>query len=416
VAGSFGLFYDVMKYNLARGSFGGDYWVSHVYALNSPNVFSLGKANPGLLGPPISTYDNRRVDVNANGEIAGNDPDLKPYSSREFSISMDHQLASRLVAGVRYTRKDLRRTIEDIGILDGDDEVYLIGNPGFGQTRDPKQPWGRKTPNGQEWLFPKAVRQYDGVEFRLQGHMKSLTFIGSYTWSRLWGNYSGLGNSDESGRSNPNNNRSFDDPYYYFDQSGSQKNVYGLLGTDRPHAFKFYGSYDLRSKIGVTTFGLNQIAFSGAPDSTSAIYQTGPTYPFGRGDLGRTPVYTQTDLRISHAFKFTERVSMRLEGDARNLFNQAAAISRVSQINRSSAITAAQLPESKFFTGYDVRKFIFPGNTVPPYNSIYGLPGSSYRAGGGPGVTFSSAYAATFPNFGAYQDFRVLRLGIRLIF
>ncbi len=46
-AGSFGLFYDVIKYQIARSSFGGDIWVSHVYRLDSPNVTTLGKANPG---------------------------------------------------------------------------------------------------------------------------------------------------------------------------------------------------------------------------------------------------------------------------------------------------------------------------------------------------------------------------------
>jgi hypothetical protein len=28
----------------------------------------------------------------------------------------------------------------------------------------------------------------------------------------------------------------------------------------------------------------------------------------------------------------------------------------------------------------------------------------------------SSAFAATFPNFGGYQDFRTIRVGMRLVF
>lgn len=109
-------------------------------------------------------------------------------------------------------------------------------------------------------------------------------------------------------------------------------------------------------------------------------------------------------------------MSLRLEAEIWNLFNQDAVISRDSQINRTGAISQTLLPLSTFFSGYDVRKFVFPGSTAVPYNAIYGLPGASYRNGGGPGTTLSSAYAATNHNFGGYQDFRTVRLGIRFTF
>ncbi|MDQ2948164.1 MAG: hypothetical protein M3Y27_19885, partial [Acidobacteriota bacterium] len=216
-------------------------------------------------------------------------------------------------------------------------------------------------------------------------------------------------------------------PYYYFDASGSQKNVEGLLGTDRPHTFKLFGSYDVKTRAGTTTFGVNQIAYSGTTDSTSVIYLSAPTYPNGRGDLGRTPFLTQTDLAISHTVKLSERFSLRFEGDARNLFNQAAAISRASQINRNSAVTLSALPLSQFFAGYKLSNYVNPQNingltgkvNSDKYNPIYGLPGASYRAGGGPDTTldrYSSAFAASYPGFGAYQDVRVFRLGARLVF
>ncbi len=421
LSGSFGLFYDVMKYNLALGSFGGDYWFTHVYRLDNPNVFGLSKANPGALGAKIVSFDNRTIPINERGELEGIDPHIKPYESREFTVTLEHQLASRLSAAIRYSRKDLMRTIEDIGVLSGDDEVYLIGNPGFGLTRDPKSPWGGKTPNGQEFLVPKARREYNGVEFRVQGQpTRAVQLIASYTYSRLYGNYAGLANSDEAGRSNPNNDRSFDSPYYFFDASGSQKNVFGRLSLDRPHVFKLFGSYELKTLAGSTFFGLNQVAYSGTPDSTSVIYSTAPTFPFGRGDMGRTPAYTQTDLYLAHAVKLSERTSLKFEANVRNLLNQATVLSRVTQINRASAITQARLPVSKFFQGYKLSDFVFPGSTAPPYNSIYGLPAggarNAYRHGGGPDATFSSAFNATFPNFSGYQDFRVIRLGIRLIF
>ncbi len=185
---------------------------------------------------------------------------------------------------------------------------------GEGLTRDTKSVYGAKTPNGKEFLVPKATRDYDGVEFSVRGQAyRNLNINASYTYSRLWGNYAGLANSDENGRSNPNNDRAFDLPFYYFDASGSQQNVFGRLATDSPHTRKVFASYNLNTRAGQTIFGLNQIAYSGTPLSTSVIYQSAPTYPNGRNDLGRTPVLTQTDFQISHTIKASERYTVKLE-------------------------------------------------------------------------------------------------------
>jgi hypothetical protein len=426
-AASFGIFYDVLKYELARGSFGSDVWFTHVYTLDRPDVINLTKATPGANGREVITYDNRTIPINAQGQLEGIDPAIKPYKSREFSVSFDHQFSSTLVGGIRYTRKDLLRGIEDIGVLDaGDNEVYLIGNPGFGQTRDKSSVYGGTTPNGT-FLVPKATRNYDGVELRLQGSVhENLHFLASYTWSRLFGNFSGAANSDESGRSDPGVSRAFDLPYYYFDETGSQQTREGRLGTDRPHAFKLFAYYNFTTGAGTTNVGVTQLAYSGVPDSTSVIYLSAPTFPFGRGDMGRTDPYIQTDLNLAHSFKLTKGSRMRFEANVRNLFNQDAVISRVTQLNRSGAISAKLLPVKKFFSGYNVNDYVNPQNNTGsgvPYNPIYGLPGASYRAGGGPGqsraigaIADRSAFSAANPNFGAYQDFRVIRLGVTIVF
>jgi hypothetical protein len=427
LAASYGLFYDVLKYELARGSFGSDYWWSRVYKLDNPNVLNLSKANPGALGTLITQYNNRTIPINAQGQLEGIDPGIKPYKSQEFSVNLEHSFASRLVGGIRYTRKDLLRAIEDIGVLDEEgSEVYLIGNPGFGQTRDAKSVYGGKTPNGN-WLVPKATRQYDAVEFRMQGQANNFGFIGSYTWSRLYGNYSGAANSDESGRSDPGVSRAFDLPYYYFDASGDQKTKEGLLGTDRPHTFKFFGNYDKKwGRVGNTNFGLNQIAYSGTPDTTTVIYLSAPTLPFGRGDMGRTPFLTQTDLLVTHTFNFGEKMKARFEANIQNLFNQATVIARTTQINRTGAIPASVLPPDAsakgFFKGYTLSNFV-NANAVAgvtgigvPYNVIYNLPGASYRNGGPFNAANSSASAVSIPNLGAYQEFRTIRLGVRFLF
>ena len=103
-----------------------------------------------------------------------------------------------------------------------------------------------------------------------------------------------------------------------------------------------------------------------------------------------------------------------------NLLNQAAVTSRVTQINRGGAISAAQLPWDRFFGKWDVRQFVFPGSTLAAYNPIYGLPGADPMDGGvmwhSGKSDYSSAFLAQNQQFGAYQGPRTVRLGVRLTF
>jgi hypothetical protein len=419
LSGSYGLFYDLMKYTLAREAFGGDYWMSHVYRLDRPDVFSLNLANPALLGEKITAFNNRLLPVNEHGELRGIDPELRPYTMREISVAVDHAVNSRLQASVRYTRKQLLRAIEDIGVLDpNESEVYLIGNPGYGLTRDSKSAYGALTPDGQEYMVPKARRDYDALEFRLEGEIARTHLVASYTLSRLYGNYSGLANSDEAGRMDPSISRSFDLPTYYFDSSGRQRNVLGRLATDRPHVFKMFGWREVNSRLGTTNIGITQLATSGGLDSTTVGYLTAPTFPFGRGDLGRLPVFTQTDVNLTHTIRISETMNLKFEATAMNVMNQAAVLSRVTQMNRSGNISAQQLPLDRFFAGYNVSDFIRAGDAF--YNPIYGLPGGDPAEGGlmyhSGRSDASSAFLATNPGFGAYQGPRTFRLGLRFTF
>jgi hypothetical protein len=171
---------------------------------------------------------------------------------------------------------------------------------------------------------------------------------------------------------------------------------------------------------------VTQLAYSRTPDSASIIYLSASTFPFGRRDMGRTPAYIQTDLNLAHAFNLTRGTRMRFEVNVRNLFDQDSVISRVTQLNRNGAISAKQLPLGKFFAGYNMFDYVNPQNSTGTgvfYNPIYGQAGASYRAGGGPGqsraigtIADRSAFSAANPNFGGFQDFRVIRLSISFIF
>lgn len=395
VSASYGQYFDLMKYELARGSFGGDYWHDHYYRLNDPDLSKLSLANPGALSggtAKVIEVDNRTIPINAQGQLDGIDPDIKPMSSRQYSVALDHEFKPGLVASVRYTRNRLVRGIEDIGVLDAEEnEVYTIGNPGFGST----DIHTNTTPQGVP-LVPRAVRNYDGVEFRVdgrfsEGYLKRLNYNVSYTYSRLYGNWGGLANSDENGRSDPNVSRAFDLAPANFDSTG--KNVYGLLATDRPHTFKLFLNYEMpwSGKSGSTLISLNQIAYSGTPLSSTAGFIV-PVFYAGRGDLGRTPALTQTDLLLAHTINLGERVKMKFDINVINLFNQAAVNNVDVGLNRNGDLSGNLSVTNFYKGGWDATKLVNPvGGDAPALNINYRLPNG-------------------------YQGIRDVRFGMRLQF
>jgi hypothetical protein len=392
---SYGQYFDLMKYELARGSFGGDYWHDHYYRLNSPTVSNLSLANPSALAggtPEVLDVDNRTIPINTQGQLDGIDPDIKPMSSRQYAFALEHEFKTGLVASVRYTRSRLVRGIEDIGVLDAqENEVYTIGNPGFGATDAKKF----TTPSGVP-LVPKATRNYDGVEFRIDGRfseglLRRLNYSGSYTYSRLWGNWAGLANSDEDGRSDPNVSRAFDLAPANFNSKG--QNAYGLLATDRPHTFKLFLNYEMPwgGKSGSTLFSINQIAYSGTPLSSTAGFIV-PVFFNDRGDLGRTPALTQTDLLVGHTIGMGERVKMRFDFNVTNLFNQAAMTNVDQALNRNGSLDGKLSVTDFYKGGWDATKLVNPVDGAAPAKNInYGFPTR-------------------------YQGIRDVRLGMRLQF
>jgi hypothetical protein len=64
----------------------------------------------------------------------------------------------------------------------------------------------------------------------------------------------------------------------------------------------------------------------------------------GRGDLGRTNMYTQTDLTFTHRFFLNERITFLFSANVFNLWNEA------NELDRSVALIAATLPRSQTST------------------------------------------------------------------
>lgn len=317
VYGSWGIFYDIIKLQMPRGSWGGDKWLEYWYTLDTPawdslDVSGCPTACPGrLLSGPVDFRHPSAFD----GE-GGTDPDLDPMKLQELVLGVEREIAPTLSVSARYVHKQIDRAIEDVGVLDdAGNEVYTIANPGFG-LRASFIPDGGTTPVD----YPNAKRDYDGVELALNKRLAN-NWSGriSYLWSQLEGNYSGLSQSDENGRTSPNVGRAFDYPLMAFDQNGDP--VYGPLATDRTHQLKVFGTYDF--SFG-TTVSLAWYGLSGIPKTREAAWNPSSGYPIqylGRESDGRTPFLNQLDLYLQQEIKLGSKNRLVLSLNVVNLLD-----------------------------------------------------------------------------------------------
>ena len=328
VFGSWGVFYDIFKLELPRGSFGGDKWLEYYYGLDTYDWTNLVEgascppACPGtLLSGPV---DFRHVSLGSDSI----DPDLKPMRQQEATIGFDHQVNDLMAVGIRYVHKQIDRAIEDTGALDAQsNEIYVIANPGEGLTAIAHPGVAN----------PKAVRDYDSVEFAFEKRFADNWYLrSSYLWSRLYGNYSGLSQSDENGRTSPNVGRLWDYPMMMFKDGGVAD--LGPLATDRPHQFKTQFIYQFNFG---TTVGLNQFVASGQPVTRLiGIYPPNnlPVQYLGRNSDGRTPTFSQTDLLLSHRIRLMATKQLQFEFNVLNLFNQDTATSKFSIYQKTNGV------------------------------------------------------------------------------
>jgi len=439
IYGSYGKFYDIVKYSLPRGSFGGDYWHDCVYALDNPNYNLITPTAPGShacteSGPapgvptaPTITANSFRFIENMNYRAHTQDaadpqvdPNLKPMSQHEYVVGTDWAIRPNLAFSARFAHKYLDNTIEDISV---NDAVYYIGNPGPGYGDPLHRPADQFYQLGiggalnSQWLQtggvcpscpiqPKAIRQYNGAEFRITKNGARGFISAFYTFSKLTGNYPGLTTTYSTdgggGRANPNNNRSFDLPQMQFTAHG--KPYGGPLPTDRPNTAGLYGSIHQKWFAGVSSLGFGQTIYQGTPVSTcwSTISTTsscqfvedqGNWVKLSRDATGnfvsggiqngrRTEPYLQTDLNLSHAVlvsKDHENRKIIADINVGNAFNQHAVTSYfetpVGNGNSALAIAgnnATTFDYNQLMTGFDY--IGLSNNAKLWYSNRYGLP------------------------------------------
>jgi hypothetical protein len=482
IFGSYGVTNDVMKLLLAQTSFGAQGFENCVYPLNSDGTAagftnadidaqfdSAGRACPtGVANVPGNfaggTAPTSLTDAAAGVSLIENinlrpeepvAPGVNPYRQHEFVGGVDYQLGRNWAFEARYDRRRLDHAIEDASLADPNVfEIYTIVNPGqgvnktipgyanfltslgdaYGPGTAPFNPTGNFFATGSCASCPanpQAIRNYDGVELRLtKSASNGWSGMFSYTYSSLWGNYTGLTTTDQidggtTGRNSPDTTRSFDEPFYYFGANGKSND--GPLPTDRPNALKGYVYYTLpwKGRVNTTTFGLFQVAYQGSPVSSFSDVGLAngqspfeATYVFGRGmwdnvtqngttgvNFGtpfsrRTPWYTQSDANISHSIKVNksnEAQVLSFNATLTNLLNQHAVTSYFEGFN------------SNWFAN-----FLAPGG-----QNGFGGAGFYQAAEGGYNITSAAAGMVLNSQYGhpnLWQISRKIRLGATFTF
>lgn len=431
--GFYGWFYDRFKYELPRGSFGGDLFHTFYFELfpgdtaanlnTREDILGAGLPVPGGSCPTNTTTPifgrvrcdrDSRVPSNAGlplTEAGGIDPDIKAFRQSEFTAGFEQDLGRNFVLSTRFTHKNVDHAVEDAGFPNAEgSEYYIIGNPGEGLYQQQAESFGLQA--------LKPVRTYDALEVSLNRRFaNNFYFNVNYTLSRLWGNYSGLASSDEEGRLSPNVNRYFDQPQVGWTVAGGPDT--GLLNTDRTHVLKFYGAYSLdwNERFGLapnnsTEFQLFTSVQSGTPLTSIVAVSDIDVVLSKRGDMGRTPVSSTTDFAIRHRVRFgrDNRFTIVGETDILNLFNSA------TPTNFGTFIT--QL-------GYDVREALpaaqneacaMSGNQQPCYIAGYKL----FQQNGAPGFLPEASDPdnnyTTYNKPTVFQGRREIRFGLRFIF
>jgi carboxypeptidase family protein len=472
VFGSYGVVYDIMKLNLAISSFGGQYWQNCNYALNTSDLSVItpaftGTAGRDCVGPNSASQANWAGGSTPPGLVflenqnfrtfpttcstctaseEGVAPGLKPYRQHESVFGADYQIGKNLAFEARWDRRRLDHAIEDSAIFNpAIGETFVIVNPGQGANSTFNGFWnflyGAPPPACSGNACPPqkmfaAERNYDGVELRLtKTTARHWMGMFSYTYSRLWGNYSGLTSTDFGdafgGRNSPNNSRAFDEPFFQWGDNGQSSS--GLLATDRPHAFKGYGYYELNEgRHNATNFGVFSYLYSGSPETS--ILDVGfafpggfPTDVVGRGKwvdvtqnpttgaitvgnpvTRRLPWFTQSDLNVSHSYKFGEAKAITFSVTSSNIFNKkavTAAYENVDSIFASSFIAPGG--QTLFGGAAAYAAFERPYSLAPLLNNAPSNPTTA----GGP-LTVNSQYGKPF----LFQLPRNIRLGLRFTF
>jgi outer membrane receptor protein involved in Fe transport len=313
--------------------------------------FNVNRIN----APASSTIATGFTPVNLGASPTPIDPGLKPPSIGEYTAGIEYEIVKDLALGVRGVYRHERNVVEDGSFDDGNN--YFLFNPGRNEpgtteqqacqgSTDPADPHAPR-------CFGRAQRFYRAVEFTATKRFThNYQFIASYVFSSLTGNYEGLFRND-NGQSDPNITS-------LFDLQSLLDNTYGRLPNDRPHQFKFNGSYRTPFKLLLSgnfyiqsgspfnqliphpVYGNNEgFAVQRGTAIVPTVTATQPGFPNIVQSIGtsRTPTTMNLDLGVYYPIKLGEKRELRLTGDWFNVFNSQRAVTLDQTYSINSGVT-----------------------------------------------------------------------------
>jgi hypothetical protein len=330
------------------------------------NVSRLNAPSNATLMPGISS------NLNTGASNLGADPTpidigMKPQTVNDWTAGFEHEVWKNTTFGFRGIYRAQGSVIEDGSFDDGDH--YFLFNPGEALPPGSGGPEGNtefKACNDPAiGCFGRARRYYRGLEFTLNRRFSNnFSYNVSYVFSSLIGNYEGLFRND-NGQSDPNITS-------LFDLVSLLANTYGRLPNDRPHQFKFNGSYQTPFKLILSgnfyiqsgipfnqliphfLYGNNegfgvQRGTAIVPDTRSFGGSGGMESAIG---TNRTPTTWNLDLGFYYPIKFSESKELRLTADWFNVTNtqRAVTLDQTFQIT-SGASGVSNVPNPFFGSG-----------------------------------------------------------------
>lgn len=317
---------------------------------NIQNDYHLNLSRMSGMSGAVSIFNFGNLGNHPSPAVNG----LKPQTVNEWTAGVEFQAFKDLAFGVRGIYRAQGSVIEDGSFDDG--HFYFLFNPGESSIEEiaalvrqayrdeiaaggtpPESPdsvYNRIVAGGD--VFGRARRFYRAIEFTATKRFSNnYQFVASYVFSSLIGNYEGLFRND-NGQSDPNITSLFDLPSLL---SG----LYGRLPNDRPHQFKFNGSYQTPFKLMLSA---NFYAQSGIPfnaliphplyGDNEGFCQLGPgtvnvCNPRGTATnpltgSKRTPFTWNLDIGAYYPISFGEKRELRFTVDWFNVTNNQRAV------------------------------------------------------------------------------------------
>ncbi|MBA3241551.1 MAG: TonB-dependent receptor [Acidobacteria bacterium] len=277
------------------------------------------------------------------------DAGLKPQTVNEWTAGIEYEPIRDLALGFRGIYRAQDNVIEDGSFDDG--HLYFIFNPGRRGNGETTEDSACEGTNGAPvaQCFGRARRYYRALEFTATKRFtNNYQFIASYVFSSLIGNYEGLFRND-NGQSDPNITS-------LFDLVSLLNNTYGRLPNDRPHQFKFDGSYR-------TPFGLSLSSSfrtqSGIPFDQlipHELYGNNEGFAVQRGTAinpvtgrNRTPTTYNIDFGAYYPIQMGENRQLRFQFDWFNVTNQQRAIREDTTFQINSGAAGIPPVENPFY-------------------------------------------------------------------